>query len=85
MIVGGSDWLFPATRGGGPYTGANVDERLGVGCHMLRRSFAYRKFMIGAGSKSVGQWLCCVVNHKDFDWPFGALKFKSKLGHQTQE
>jgi integrase len=47
MIVSGSEWLFPATRGGGAYTGANVDERLGVGCHMLRRSFA--SFCIQSG------------------------------------
>jgi integrase len=47
VIVADSEWLFPATRGGGPYTGANCDERMGVGCHMLRRSFA--SFCIQAG------------------------------------
>lgn len=47
MISPESDWLFPATRGDGPYTGANVDAVRGVGCHALRRSFA--SFCIQSG------------------------------------
>ena len=40
MIAPRSAFLFPATRGDGPYTGANCDEVLGVGCHALRRFYA---------------------------------------------
>jgi integrase len=45
-------WAETASRGAlawdtGPYTGANVDEVLQVGCHALRRSYA--SFGIQAG------------------------------------
>ena len=40
MIAPRSEFLFPATRGDGPYTGANCDEVLGVSCHSLRRFYA---------------------------------------------
>jgi integrase len=47
LIVSDSDWLFPATRGTGAYTGANVDEVMGIGCHALRRTFASACIQVG--------------------------------------